>query len=112
MAPWTVAHQAPLSMGILQARILAEVAMPSSRLLSLSGKTYDDFPLWLSQGWVSHHPRHDNVTHVHPNRMALGTSIKNAGGLLWWLSGKESACQCQRHGFHSCLGRPHMPQSN
>ena len=29
--PWTVAHQAPLFMGILQARILGWVAMPSSR---------------------------------------------------------------------------------
>ena len=29
--PWTVAHQAPLSMGILQARILEWMAMPSSR---------------------------------------------------------------------------------
>ena len=29
--PWTVAHQAPLSMGILQARILEWVAIPSSR---------------------------------------------------------------------------------
>ena len=29
--PWTVAHQAPLSMGILQARTLEWVAMPSSR---------------------------------------------------------------------------------
>ena len=29
--PWTVAHQAPLSMGVLQARILEWVAMPSSR---------------------------------------------------------------------------------
>ena len=28
---WTVAHQAPLSMGILQARILEWVAMSSSR---------------------------------------------------------------------------------
>ena len=28
--PWTVAHQAPLSMNILQARILEWVAMPSS----------------------------------------------------------------------------------
>ena len=28
---WTVAYQAPLSMGILQARILEWVAMPSSR---------------------------------------------------------------------------------
>ena len=30
-SPWTVARQAPLSMGILQARILDWVAMPSSR---------------------------------------------------------------------------------
>ena len=29
--PWTVALQAPLAMGILQARILEWVAMPSSR---------------------------------------------------------------------------------
>ena len=29
--PWTVTHQAPLSMEILQARILERVAMPSSR---------------------------------------------------------------------------------
>ena len=28
---WTVAHQAPLSLGILQARILEWIAMPSSR---------------------------------------------------------------------------------
>ena len=31
MTPWTAARQAPLSMGILQARILEWVAMPSSR---------------------------------------------------------------------------------
>ena len=30
-APWTVAHEAPLSMGILQARILEWVAIPFSR---------------------------------------------------------------------------------
>ena len=30
-APWTVAFKAPMSMGILQARILEWVAMPSSR---------------------------------------------------------------------------------
>ena len=29
--PWTAVRQAPLSMGILQARILEWVAMPSSR---------------------------------------------------------------------------------
>ena len=31
VTPWTVAHQAPLSMGSLQARILEWVAKPSSR---------------------------------------------------------------------------------
>ena len=31
---WTVAHQAPLSMGILQARVLEWVAAPSSRASS------------------------------------------------------------------------------
>ena len=31
LTPWTVACQAPRSMGILQARILEWVAMPSSR---------------------------------------------------------------------------------
>ena len=31
MTPWTVAHQAPLSIGILQARMLEWVAIPSSR---------------------------------------------------------------------------------
>jgi len=31
MTPWTVAHQAPLSMGILQARTLEWVAVPFSR---------------------------------------------------------------------------------
>ena len=34
VTPWTVAHQTPLSMGILQARILEYVAMPSSRVSS------------------------------------------------------------------------------
>ena len=34
--PWTVAHQATLSFGILQARILEWVAMPSSRWSSQS----------------------------------------------------------------------------
>ena len=36
-SPWTVARQAPLSVGILQARILEWVAMPSSRDLPSPG---------------------------------------------------------------------------
>ena len=36
VTPWSVAHQAPLSMGILQARILEWVAMPSSGAENIS----------------------------------------------------------------------------
>ena len=32
----------------------------------------------------------------------------NTGGLPWWLRGKESACQCRRHGFDPWSGKvPH-----
>ena len=37
VTPWTVAHQSPLSMGIIQTRILEQVAMPSSRGSSQPG---------------------------------------------------------------------------
>ena len=37
VTPWTIAHQAPLSMGILQARILDWVTIPSSRGSSQPG---------------------------------------------------------------------------
>ena len=37
VTPWTVARQVPLSMGILQVRILEWVAMPSSRALPNPG---------------------------------------------------------------------------
>ena len=30
-------------------------------------------------------------------------------GLLWWLSDKESTCQCRRHALVPGLGRSHMP---
>ena len=36
------------------------------------------------------------------------SSIK---GLPWWLNGKESTCQCRRHGFNPCSGRiPRTPE--
>ena len=40
-------------------------------------------------------------TSIHP-------VLKNLQGLPWWLSGKESACQCRRHGFTPWSGKiPH-----
>ena len=59
-ALWTIAHEAPLSMGILQARILEWVAMPSSRgifptqglnsglimFLALAGRIFTTSAIW------------------------------------------------------------------
>ena len=36
---WTIAHRAPLSMGILQARILERVALPSQASLGFPGSS-------------------------------------------------------------------------
>ena len=37
---------------------------------------------------------------------------RSGEGLPWWLSGKESACQCRRHGYDPWSRRFHKPQSN
>ena len=34
-----------------------------------------------------------------------GEEIKHIFGLPWWLSGKESACQCRRHRCDLCIGK-------
>ena len=35
----------------------------------------------------------------------VNLTIKSVQWLPWWLSGKESFCQCRRHGFNPWLGR-------
>ena len=41
-------------------------------------------------------------------QMAL-TIRKRTGGLPWWLSGKQFACQCRKHGFNPWSGKiPHI----
>ena len=32
-------------------------------------------------------------------------TLEEVKGLPWWLSGKESACQCRRHGFDTWARR-------
>ena len=53
--PWTVAHQAPLSMSILQARILEWVAMPSSKGIFPTQESNSGLPhcRWILYG-LSH----------------------------------------------------------
>ena len=47
---------------------------------------------------------------VLPFRLNLKRT-HGAGGLPWWLSGKESTCQCRRHWFDPWAGKiPHAAE--
>ena len=59
--PWTVAHQAPLSMGILQARILAWIVMPSSRGCS---QPRDQTSVSCVAGWILYHLNHQGSPRI------------------------------------------------
>ena len=67
--PWTVAHQATLSMEILQARILEQVAIPSSRgIVPTQGST----PGFPHCRWILYHQSHQ----------AILNSFKTVQGML------------------------------
>ena len=53
--PWTVAHQGPLSMGILQARTLEWAAVPSSKGSSQHRDQTHVSYVSCSGRWVLHH---------------------------------------------------------
>ena len=57
---------------------------------------------------VPHTPAHKTLTSVRDREVQKGMWLRCHPGiqekredqLPWWLSGKESACQCRRHGFN------------
>ena len=55
VTPWTVAHQAPLSKGILQATVLEWVAMPSARGFSQPSDRTCISSVCCFVRWVLHH---------------------------------------------------------
>ena len=90
MTPWTAAHQAPLSIGILQARILEWVVMPSSRRI---------FPTHGS-----------NLGLPHCRWILYQLSHQGSPRILEWvaiggLEGKASACNVGDLGSIPGLGR-------
>ena len=86
---WTVAHQAPLSMGILQTRILGWVAMPSFRGSScprikpaslmcpaLAGRFFTFSATWKAQ--CRHIPIHINICHYSTKLAEIDVHIPMA----------------------------------
>ena len=88
--------------GILQARILEWVAYPFSRRSSwprnrtaVSCTTDEFFTNWA-------------IREAKRIRNLLIQELRENEGLLLWLSGRESACQCRRDGFNPWSGKtPH-----
>ena len=93
---WTVTQQAPLSMGIFQARILEWVAMPSLRG---SSQPRD----WIQVSYM----QVDSLMSEPPGKFTKWDSI-SLQGIFRWHSGKESASQCRRLKrirFNPCVGK-------
>ena len=60
--PWTAAHRAPLSMGILQARILKWAAISSSRGSSWPKDWIQVF--CIADGWILYHLSHEGSPRI------------------------------------------------
>ena len=95
VTPWTVACQAPLSMGILQARILDWVAMPSFRppALQVNSLPFESRLEFKSTNFEGRqiYPQAYRFR-PHSKKLSLITE-----GFPGGTSGKEPACQCRRH---------------
>ena len=86
LTPWTLVCQAPLSMGLLRARILEWVAMYSSRRSSWPRDQTHIFCIsCISCGFFITEPLGRAV-------MIIKYWNMSCSGLLQWLSSKESAC--------------------
>ena len=84
--------------GILQARILEWVAMPSSRDLPDTGiEPTSLMPPELQVGSLPLEPPRKPLLLIWYNKHIL--CLIGLNGLPWWFSGKDSACQCRRPRF-------------
>ena len=70
--PWTVACQAPLSMGILQARILEWVAIPSSRGIFPGQGSNPGLPHWRQ---IVYHVSHQMTTNLKNHCSKVSSSL-------------------------------------
>ena len=89
--PWPGAHQAPLSMGILQARILKWAAMPSSKGIFLTQGLNPGLPHCRQILYQLSYQRSPYSSYIWQRKIATGwTFMKIFGALLlrsWFLCG-------------------------
>ena len=114
--PWTLAFQAPLSMEFPRQEyqiglpFLSPGDIPHPGIESTS-------PVWAGRFFTTEPPEYLLLKlKSFPLKLEVAMtifSIKEFPGLEvpWWLSGKESICQCRRHGFDTWSGKiPHAAE--
>ena len=94
VTPWTVACQAPLSMGFPRQEYWSRLPFPSPGNLPDPG-TKPTSPAWQAGSSPLRHLGSPRAFWV----------ILNASWLTWWLSGKESACNAGDQGSIPGSGR-------
>ena len=115
--PWTVTHQAPLSMGILQARILEWVATPSSRgssqpkdwtqLSLMAGGFFTSWATRESQEYLSGRPIPSPVDLSNPG-IEPGSLALPADSLAAELPGKHPSASYRPPNLQTCLHFPYL----
>ena len=112
---WTTACQAPLSVGFSRQEYWSGLLCPPPAIFSTLGsnpcllhcrKTLYHWATREAPGnnllnYNKNYSRKDNrIRDFTMHSLQYGVrNLKTTDGLSWWLSGKESACQCRRHGF-------------
>ena len=65
-------------------------------------------PFGINWGWDDRHILIGLIQMcvIYPSQLGVRSATKRKRwGLPWWLSDKESACQCRRHGFKPWSGK-------
>ena len=96
--------------GLLKGSIQATTLQPPSKLWPPTGDGREmgaeqsvGAPYAVQQGHQPWSPLHNN-SHVWPWKAIFPGSVCDQG-LPRWLNGKESTCQCRRHGFDPWVGK-------
>ena len=96
--PWQTVKRKPMTQETSKhSRILATVAAdPASKLSGISDSDIYPVPCpWPSAG----------ISLQHQSRSEIWGTESRYTGFPWQLSGKESTCQCKRHGFNPWAGK-------
>ena len=105
--PWTAAHQAPLSMEFSRQEYSSGLQfLPPGDLPDLGIKMTS--PILAGRFFTSVPPGSDTVLKLKKSKCASSLnkdSVNQSKPIPWWLSGKESTCQCRRRGLNSWIGK-------